>query len=510
MNVLRQARLKDKNDLRVSPTHQSGEPRQLGRSISLATPASAKVETVATSRKNRVSSGGTSKEVDPKKPTKAVLQRDKGPLEPHDEVFSSNPQDVPRFEELLLRAGEEFPMLQSLLDGPTEEEAAKALHRYRELCHSLDAAHRSLDNYRADAGLLDSLKIEVHTLKSTLRASRTEVESLRTEVNSKHQQMLKAQDMLGEQVVIHEQEKRYLEARIHDGSQQQDKENKSTKASSEGQLGAARQEEEQKRYEQKISTLKDQMSEEHWKWDAHLREVKDTYETRIKDLEVSFAERMKNEYEQHCEQTRQEMGKHQVTVNEYQSNVARLKLNAEQEGRLLHEDLQTQREKLREEQKRHEKNLKRQEAGLTKKHTQEILQLQTTLVEQRQELSHLRHVKANADEERLRMRDEVRAKTTQFSEERQRLRELLKKQNAELVEKHALEIVQLRLANEELKQAFIDKAYPQRTKARSVKVMRYRDISTQFFSVNGTCAVKWNGHSPTTNCYASTKSIQGC
>ncbi|KAI4668537.1 uncharacterized protein J4E78_002364 [Alternaria triticimaculans] len=289
--------------------------------------------------------------------------------------------------------------------------------------------------------------------------------------------------MLGEQVVIHEQEKRYLEARIHDGSQQQDKENKSTKASSEGQLGAARQEEEQKRYEQKISALKDQMSEEHWKWDAHLREVKDTYETRIKDLEVSFAERMKNEYEQHCEQTRQEMGKHQVTVNEYQSNVARLKLNAEQEGRLLHEDLQTQREKLREEQKRHEKNLKRQEAGLTKKHTQEILQLQTTLVEQRQELSHLRHVKANADEERLRMRDEVRAKTTQFSEEQQRLRELLEKQNAELVEKHALEITQLRLANEELKQAFIDKAYPQRTKARSVKVMRYRDISTQFFSV---------------------------
>ncbi|KAI4711479.1 hypothetical protein J4E89_004044 [Alternaria sp. Ai002NY15] len=255
--------------------------------------------------------------------------------------------------------------------------------------------------------------------------------------------MLKAQDMLGEQLVTHEQEKRYLEARIHDGSQQQDKENKSTKASSEGQLGAARQEDEQKRYEQKISSLKEQMLEEHWKWDAHLREVKDTYETRIKDLE----------------------------------------LNAEREGRLLREDLQTQQEKLREEQKRHEKDLKRQEAGLTKKHTQDILQLQTTLAEQRQEVSHLRHVKAKADEERLRMRDEVRARTTQFSEEQQRLRELLKKQNAELVEKHTLEITQLRSANEELKQAFIDKAYPQRTKARSVKVMRYRDISTQFFSV---------------------------
>ena len=89
MNAGRQSRLKDRDEVRASPTHQTGEPRQLGRSISLATPASAKVETVATSRKNRVSSGGTSKEVDPKRPTKAALQRDKGPLEPHDEVVSS-------------------------------------------------------------------------------------------------------------------------------------------------------------------------------------------------------------------------------------------------------------------------------------------------------------------------------------------------------------------------------------------------------------------------------------
>ena len=80
---------------------------------------------------------------------------------------------------------------------------------------------------------------------------------------------------------------------------------------------------------------------------------------------------------------------------------------------------------------------------------------------------------------------QVQTRITQFSEERQQLTEWSKKREAELTENHALEISKLRLANEELKQAFVQKAYPQRTKARSAKVMRYRDVSTQFYSVVG-------------------------
>ncbi|KAI4627402.1 uncharacterized protein J4E87_003965 [Alternaria ethzedia] len=168
------------------------------------------------------------------------------------------------------------------------------------------------------------------------------------------------------------------------------------KACYEEQSRTARHEE-KKRHEQEISSLKQQLAEEHWKWDAYLREVKDTYETRITKLEASFNEQMATESEKHSEQMRQEMERHEGSVKTYQSNIAQLKIDAEHEEQRLREQLQTEQEKLQEEQKRREKELKRQEAQLTHKHTHETLQLRTVNEELKQGLFQRQHFRGLKD-----------------------------------------------------------------------------------------------------------------
>jgi len=219
--------------------------------------------------------------------------------------------------------------------------------------------------------------------------------------------MLKAQSMLGESNVRSDQEKRDWEREMEKLKYQHDSQmrNETQRMNSEVARNKARYEEqsrtarheEKKRHEQEINSLKQQLSEERWSWDAHVREVKNTYETRIRDMEARFNEQMKNEYEKHCEQMRQEMERHEVTVTEYQANVAQLKLDTEHEARRLREQLQTEQDRLQEEQKRREKDLKRQEAKLTTKHTHETLQLRTVNEELKQGLFQRQHFRGLKD-----------------------------------------------------------------------------------------------------------------
>jgi hypothetical protein len=314
---------------------------------------------------------------------------------------------VPQMQEPLLKTGIGVPKLRSQAGEQFEGMTTRGSHGYRELSHSLDVAHRPLDSYRTDAGSIQSLQTEVQTLRNELRASKTEVHNRRQEANNNHQQMLKAQNMLGEQNVKFEQERRHLESemeglkyhhasQMHTEIQKLHSDNDRIKAWYEEQLRAVRHEEE-KRHEQNISSVKHQLHEERWNWDARLREVKETYETRIRDLEASSNERMKNEYERHCEEMRQEKERHGNTVNEYKASIARLKLDAELEQRRLHELLQTEQERFQEEQKRREKELKRQEAKLTKKYTNETLQLRTVNEELKQGLFDRKHFRGLKD-----------------------------------------------------------------------------------------------------------------
>jgi hypothetical protein len=259
----------------------------------------------------------------------------------------------------------------------------------------------------ADAHFIAQLENEVHTLKNALRASNTEVEQQKKEASNKHQQMLKAQDMLGEQIVKREQEKVRLENEIeklkheheiqrHNETQKLHKENEANKASYEERLRVARQEEE-KRYEQTISSLRLQLEEEHWKWDTYVREVKEANEAHIRRLEASFDDQMKTQYERYLQQMQQEKEKHERTILEHRSTVARLKLEGQHEERRLREQLEAEQERLQEEQRRREKELKRQQAQLTKKYTHETFQLRTVNEELKQGLFHRTHFKGLKD-----------------------------------------------------------------------------------------------------------------
>ncbi|KAI4955559.1 hypothetical protein J4E91_001420 [Alternaria rosae] len=339
--------------------------------------------------------------------TKTTFRQD--PIS-YDAQREHSPADVygaPQIQDLLIRAGNEFPNLLSRAEEPVEEWVTRILHEYRELTHSLAAAHRLLDQYRTDAGLIEGLKTEVHKLRNELRASNTAAEKMRNEARNSHQQMLKAQGMLGERNVKFEQERGDWErereklnyqhdSQMRNETQRMNSEMKRNKTWYEEQLLTIRHEEE-KRHEQDISSLKQQLTEEHWKWDAYLREVKDTHETCIKKLEASFKEEMENKSQRHHEQMRQEMERHEETVNEYRLNIAQFKLDTEHEKQQLREQLQTEQERLQEEQKRREKDLKRQEAQLTHKHTHETLQLRTVNEELKQGLFQRQHFRGLKD-----------------------------------------------------------------------------------------------------------------
>ena len=176
-----------------------------------------------------------------------------------------------QIQDLLQRAGHEFPKLQSRAGEPVEEAVSRVLNGYRALSHSLTAAYQSLDRYKADADLVETLKTEAHGLRNELRASNTDAETRRNEARNSHQQMLKAKGMLGEKNVKFEQEKRDWEGEMERLKNQHDSQMRSETQRMDGEVARIKtwydeqsrtiRHEEEKRHEQKISSLEQQRTE---------------------------------------------------------------------------------------------------------------------------------------------------------------------------------------------------------------------------------------------------------
>jgi hypothetical protein len=84
-------------------------------------------------------------------------------------------------------------------------------------------------------------------------------------------------------------------------------------------------------------------------------------------------------------------------VADYEAQMSQSKINAEEEQRRLRSQVQIEQEKLQEDQKQHEIELKRQEARLTQKHTHETFQLRTVNEELKQGLFQRKHFKGLRD-----------------------------------------------------------------------------------------------------------------
>lgn len=292
--------------------------------------------------------------------------------------------------------------------GETLEEAVTSFpDRHCELSSSFNEEHQSLHQHGVQVASVGGLQTEIQRLNNELRASNTRVEDRRKEASDKHQQMIKAQTMLGEQNAKHMQEESYWKSEMEklkyqhksemdEETQRLLNENERIKVYYEEQLRTVQQQE-KRRYEQTISSLKQQLTEEHWKWDTHVRGLKDTHEARIKELQAGFVEQMKDEYDKHVQQMLQEKERYEEMMKKHYSDAARTKLEAEQEKLRLREQVQIEQERLQEEQGRREKELKRQEIHLTQKHTHEIFQLRTVTEELKQGLFHRKHFKGLRD-----------------------------------------------------------------------------------------------------------------
>jgi hypothetical protein len=281
---------------------------------------------------------------------------------------------------------------------------SNALHRESQ---SLKETRESLHQYQEQSAKLKAMEIELHTVKNELRSCNTKLDDRRKELSDKQRDMLKTQTLLGEQNAKHGREFSHWESRIQslqfEHGKQMRAEQKRLYNEEEGlktwckeQIHVARSEEKQ-RQELEISLLKQQLIDEHWKWDDRLKQKTEAYETRIREAQPEFERREREQNEQHDQRMRFEQEKYGKMVTDYEAQISQLKIDADEEKLRLREEVQTEQAKLKEEQKRREKELKRLEALLTQKHVHETFQLRSVNEELKQGLFQRQHFKGLRD-----------------------------------------------------------------------------------------------------------------
>jgi chromosome segregation ATPase len=336
-----------------------------------------------------------------------------------------------RIQTLIVSAGYEFPTLQGVHGEQVEDAVETLLGEYRRLSDSSKHALQSLvetrdaiKQYQAQAATLKTIDAELLTTKNALKKCHVELEDTRREVSDKQRSMLKAQTMLGEQRAKHGREMNELQSRIQ------------------------------------------QLQRDHT---DQLRVEQNKFHNETENLKSGHAEQIRKAQSEESQRQQHEIkGLQQRLADEHGIWTAHVAAVKEEYKRRM-EEAQPEFDRLW--IAKEEEYIQR---WMADRKTYEI-----KAVDYEVQIAQLR-VKAD---ETLRLCGHMQTEHANLREEHKRREQDSREREAHLMQKHALEIYQLRSANEDLKLALLEQTRPQRPKDRNTKALRDRDLTAQFAAV---------------------------
>ena len=307
----------------------------------------------------------------------------------------------------MIKAGFEFPELQNPDEETAEEAVRRFIGHYREVYNdlalqyqNLAAAHQLVLGHEEVKATLKERETELHATQNLLRACSTDLDDEKKEAFKMRQKHSEQYANLERETNALRKDKSSLkedlERQRRAAAHTLETEKKRWQTWCDGQIQKARQDEAQ-RQGKAIKDLETQRDTAHWKWVAHVEELKSGHDTRLTKLRLEFDRLDKEQDDEHDRKMRFEQDRYDKMVTQLRGEIAQLNATTEEERVRLQVVIQQEQAKVVDEQKRRRKELKEQESMLVQRHTQENYQLRSANEELKQDLFDRKHFKGLRD-----------------------------------------------------------------------------------------------------------------